>query len=187
MHLLLEPLLRLFATLVSRGGEPRQNSGEGIAGIGLLYPLRPGTFLFLLGCLAFLAVILVHNLPLLLRGDFNHLQRRALPLALFLGAVSLSLLTRTVLLDEAGLSVRYRVSPRRLISWSALSHVELQQSRSSGRGTWFFRSTPAPSTGRITTIILPEMSYNVSHLLAEIDRRHPLQVTPYHRRHWYGG
>ena len=179
MHLLLEPLLRLFASLVSRGGAPHPDRNQ--YGPVLIYPLRPGVSLFFLGCLAVTAVSGSEDL-----GSVLHLGRDAphpwrLLLALCLGPLALVMLTRTLSLDEQGLHLRSLFGPHTDIAWADLHHVERYQSRSAGKATWFFRSVD-----HRTTITVPEMTYNTSHLLAEIRSHQPLPELPHVRRHWYG-
>ena len=177
MHLLLEPFLRLFAALVSRGGLPRQEHNQ--FGPVLVYPLRPGIALFLLGCLLFSLYAFAVYLPAALRGNLHPLP---LALATFLLPLALLLLTRTLSLDEQGLHRRDLLGPATTILWPDLHHVERYHSRSAGKDTFFLRSAD-----NHTTLTLPEMTYNTTHLLAEIRQRVPLPEQPRHRRQWYGG
>ncbi len=178
MHLLHEPLLRLFASLISRGGRPRPDRNQ--YGPVLIYPLRPGVLAFFLGCLAFTVFALATDVPAFLRHQTIHPVR--LSLALVLGTLASAMLARTLSVDEQGLHLRSRFGrPRTHIPWSELHHVERYQSRSAGKATWFFRS----SNNR-TTLAVPEMTYNTPHLLAEIRRRQHLPEQPHVRRHWYG-
>ncbi len=180
MHLLLEPFLRLFASLVSRGGAPHADRNQ--HGPVLIYPLRPGVTFFLLGCLAFTAFALAADTPAVLHGNLHAVHHYRLPLALILGVSALLLLARTLSLDEQGLHLRSLFGrPHADILWEDLHHVERYQSRSAGKATWFVRS----SDGQ-TSITLPEMTYNTAHLLAEIRRRQSLPEQPHIRRHWYG-
>ncbi len=179
MHLLLEPLLRLFASLVSRGGQPHSDRNQ--YGPVLIYPLRPGVTLFFLGCLAFTAFSIAVDLRPILHLGLNAPHPWRLLLALSFGALALVILTRTLSLDEQGLHLRSLFGPRTDISWSDLHHVERYQSRSAGKATWFFRSADSR-----TSLTVPEMTYNTTHLLAEIRLRQPLPEQPHIRRHWYG-
>ena len=180
MHLLLEPLLRLFASLVSRGGQPHPDRNQ--YGPVLVYPLRPGISLFFLGCLAVTAVSVAVDLrPVLHLGLAAPHPWRFL-LALCLGALALVMLTRTLSLDEQGLHLRSLLGHHHVdIPWSDLHHVERYQSRFAGRAIWFLRSADTR-----TTLTVPEMTYNTAHLLAEIRRRQSLPELPHVRRHWYG-
>ena len=178
MHLLLEPFLRLFASLVSRGGRPHADRNQ--YGPVLIYPLRPGVTAFFLGCLAFAIFALAIDVPALLHHQPIHPVR--LPFAFVLGSLAFTMLARTLSLDEQGLHLRSLLGrPHIDIPWSDLHHVERYQSRSAGKATWFLRSAD-----NRTTLTLPEMTYNTAHLLAEIRRRQPLPELPHVRRHWYG-
>lgn len=180
MHLLLEPLLRLFASLVSHGGAPHADRNQ--YGSVLIYPLRPGITLFFLGCLAFTVFALAADTPALLHHPGHILHPLRLALALVLGTLAIIMLPRTLSLDEQGLHLRSLLGrPHTDIPWSDLHHVERYQSRSAGKATWFLRSAD-----NRTTLTLPEMTYNTAHLLAEIRRRQPLPELPHLRRHWYG-
>ena len=180
MHLLLEPLLRLFAALVSHGGLPRQDRNQ--FGPVLIYPLRPGLAALLLAGLLFSVYALAINLPAALHGQFHALHPLPLALAAFLLPLSLLLFTRTLNLDEQGLHRRDILLGTTTITWPDLHHVERYASRSSGKDTFFLRSASTR-----TTITVPEMTYNTTHLLAEIRKRIPLPEQPRRRRHWYGG
>ena len=95
MHLLLEPFLRLFASLVSHGGQPHPDRNQ--FGPVLIYPLRPGVSAFFLGCLAFTVFALATDVPAFLHHQPIHPLR--LSLALVLGALASAMLARTVSLD----------------------------------------------------------------------------------------
>ncbi len=144
MHLLLEPLLRLFASLVSRGGQPHPDRNQ--YGPVLIYPLRPGLTLLFLGCLAFTAFALAADAPALLHHNLPAVHPVRLPFGLLLGTLALSMLARTLSLDEQGLHLRSLFGrPRLDIPWSDLHHVECYQSHSARKTTWFLRSpTTAP-------------------------------------------
>ncbi len=180
MHFLLEPLLRLFANLVSHGGQPRLDRNQD--GPVLIYPLRPGTLLFVLLALVFFVWVLATDLPLLLRGSFRSIRPFPLVVALVVGPLAIPLLTRTLSLDEEGLHLRSFLGRDTSIAWNDLHQVERYQSRSAGKSTWYLRSAD-----NRTTITLPEMTYNTDHLLRTIRERVPLPEHPRQRRHWYGG
>ena len=180
MHLLLEPFLRLFASLVSHGGTPHTDRNQ--YGPVLIYPLRPGVTAFFLGCFAFAVFALAADAPALLHRNVPTVHPVRLALALVLAALAIAMLARTLSLDEQGLHLRSLLGrPHIDIPWSDLHHVERYQSRSAGKATWFLRSAD-----QLTTLTLPEMTYNTAHLLAEIRRRQPLPDLPHVRRHWYG-
>ncbi len=186
MELLLKPLMRLFAALVSRGGDPRPDCDR-FGQPNLVYPLRPGTLVFFLCSLAFSIYTLAINVPLLLQGRFSQVHRYQLPLGLLLGILALVMLNRTLSLNDEGIHLRQAFGRSTSIPFTALHHVERYRSSSAGKATWFLRSVPDPLTGRDQTITLPEMTYNVDHLLRSIRERTPLPEQPRQRRHWYGG
>jgi hypothetical protein len=133
MHFLITAMLRLVASVVSRGGEPRQETRDGR--FGLTYPLRPGPFAFAVAALGCGVYLMVWPVRVVERVE-------SLLLGMFLVAVASFLLTRTLRLDEEGLSLRSVFAGTRRIKWSAFSHVERYQSTSAGKATWFIRSVP---------------------------------------------
>ena len=186
MHFLIESLLRLFASLVSHGGEPRPDrnrSGEPV----LLYPLRPGTFVFLLLGGLFAIYVLSDNTLRVFHHGITAIRPWQLALGLFLGIVATALLSRTLALEEKGIRLRSAFGRNTFIPFSDMHHVERYNSASARKATWFLRSNRDPVTGRHTTITLPEMTYNVEHLLSEIRQRTSLPELPRQKRHWYGG
>ena len=177
MHFLIEVLLRLFASMVSRGGAPRQETRDGR--FGLTYPLRPGMFVYALGSLGCGVYLILVPVQVMDRWQ-------SLLLGVFLVVTASFLLTRTLRLDEEGLSLRSVFTGTQRIGWSEFSHVERYQSTTAGKATWFIRSVPGVG-GKDTTITLPEMSYNTDDLLGKLRERVALPEWPRKKRHWWGG
>ncbi len=189
--LTLRALLRLFGTVVSHGGQPREDNRRG--SFGLTYPLRPGYFAFCIGMLIAAVWLLQRNLPLLLQHRFAEIAWPEAAFMVLLLVAGLVLPTRVVRLDEDGLSSRWLLGPKKVIGWDEFSHVEQYRSSVAGKGTWFFRSRPMPDPtagsgrGEVRTIILSEMAYNTGDLLIALRRRIALPEKPRQRAHWWGG
>ena len=179
----LQALLRLFGTIVSHGGQPREDNRDG--SFGLTYPMRPGYFAFCLCMLVVAVWLLQRNLPLSLRHRLTQVPLREATFMAFLLLAGLLLPTRVVRLDEQGLSSRWLLGPKKIIGWSEFSHVEQYRSGVAGKSTWYFRSRLIQS--KVRTITLSEMAYNTDNLITALRQRIALPERPRKRAHWWGG